>query len=133
VYCESNPDPSDPLFTWECSAFSEGTDFSRFLQEAEDTNFTCASGEPPVFQYKNCEKLSSNFQDCGPQDCGPSCFATFIPDFNETFANELHSIYVNHSKTSMGSGSQLGGGRVEQRMMVIVATITAGSFILLFL
>jgi hypothetical protein len=123
VYCESNPDPSDPLFTWECSAFSEGTDFSRFLQEAEDTNFTCASGEPPIFQYKNCNT----------PEYAPGCDTHLHKDFNETLANGLHSIYVNHSKTSSGSGSQIGGGRVEQRMMVIVATITAGSFILLFL
>jgi hypothetical protein len=141
VNCKSTPDPSDPLFTWECSAFSEGTDFSRFLQEVEDSNFTCVDG-PPVFRYNYCEKGGETC-DTFP-NCPHVCFIENSTDFNETLAYEMHTFYFNvpsnddtstkpPAEASSANGSKVGGVGVEQRMMVTVATITAASFILFFL
>jgi hypothetical protein len=144
VHCQSSPDLNDPDFTWECSALSEGTDFSRFLQEVEDSrsNITCIDGEPPVFMYNYCEKGGESCVTF--PDCPHVCFLESSTDFNETLAYAMHSFYFNipskddtstkpPAETSAANSSQVSGFLVARRMMVIVATITAASFILSFL
>lgn len=136
VFCNAVLDLSAPNHTWECSAFAEGTDFSRFLQEVEDSNMTCLlDGAPPIFKYRYCEKGGESCTTF--PDCREACITEVSTEFNATLAYQMHSFYFNvPSKnddiTTSASGFQVAGFGVEQKIL-IVATIMAASFILLFL